>query len=345
MREKTTTIYDIAKEAGVSSATVSRVLTNSANVSRDKREAVERLIEKYQFRPNTLARGLSNTRTMTLGLIVADIRNPYYSALAVECEKAASRLGYTVLLCNALSDRDLEDQNLEKLYDQRADAIIQIGCRADDLISDPDYVAHVNRVGRTIPFVTTGKLDGVQHGRVSIDFAAAMGQVFDYLVSLGHTAIALIGGRKQVRSTYDMWQHYIYLLGRHGLTLREEYVLDGDYSDEGGYRCMNELLGLEAPPTAVIAINDYAAVGALKAASERGYKVPGDISLVGFDNTFLSEIVTPRLTTVDYQYPDFGRKLVNAAVYAIEHGRSAEECLIHPRLIVRDSCARPKPKN
>jgi DNA-binding LacI/PurR family transcriptional regulator len=339
---KTRTIYDIAKEAGVSSATVSRVLTKNTNVSDEKRRIVMELVEKYQFQPNALAKSLNEAQTKVLGLIAADIRNPYYSALTAECEKAANDFGYTILLCNALNQRELEDANLEKLFSKRVDAIIQLGCRADDLISDQEYAAHVRRITKTTPYITTGKLDGVRCSSVSIDYAEAMRLVFEYLVSLGHTEIAFIGGRKNVLSTHKMWRQYIYLLGKYSLSLREDYFLEGNYNSSGGYNCACKLLELKKPPRAVIAVNDFAAVGALRVITELGHKVPDDFSLISFDNTFLSRLTLPNLTTADYDYPTFGLKLVEAALEAIREKNSTVHYLIKPRLIIRNSCAPPK---
>ena len=338
---KEITIYDIAQEAKVSPATVSRVLTNSAHVSAEKRNSVEALIQKYKFRPNAMARGLSDTKTHLLGIQVADIRNPYYAALAVECEKAASRRGYLTLLCNALSDKKLEDANLEKLYEQRVDAIIQIGCRADDLVSDPSYVSHVNRISRQIPFIITGKLDGANCYRLNIDDVKGMSMVMNYLFSLGHKKIALIGGRKNVKSTYDKRQQYVYLLGKNDLDFREDYIQAGNYSEKDGYRCMMNLLQIHPVPTAVIAVNDPTAVGALKAALNHGLSVPKDLSIISFDHTFLSEIATPRLTSIDYDYPFFGQSLIDIAIRAIEKEDIPREQLITPTLVFGESCAPP----
>ncbi|MCH4239283.1 MAG: LacI family transcriptional regulator [Oscillospiraceae bacterium] len=336
---KSITIYDIASEAGVSPATVSRVMTKSAGVSESKRRAVEHLIQKYEFRPNALAKSLSNTHTHILGLLVADIRNPYFAALAVECEKAANRRGYTVMLCNVLNDNALEDSNLEKLYEQRVDAIIQAGCRVDDLVTDTQYAAHVNRVSRTIPFITTGKLDGTDCYCLNIDDTKGMKIIIDYLVSLGHRRIAMIGGENRKESTYEKWRQYIYLMGKNDLVFRDDYLQEGSYSEKSGYRCMNRLLDLDIVPTAVIAVNDFTAVGALKAAAERGVRIPQDISVISFDNTFLSEISAPKLTTIDYNYKLFGEKLVDTAIGAVEHRDIPKKQLITPSLVVRDSCA------
>jgi LacI family transcriptional regulator len=339
MAEQDVTIYDIAKEAGVSPATVSRVLTSSARVSESKRARVEEVIRKHDFRPNAVARGLS-TSTRLLGLMTADIRNPYYATLAVECEKAANEQGYTVLLCNILSDKDIEVAHLEKLSAQRVEAIIQIGCRVDDLVSDPAYVERVNRVAKNIPFIVSGKLDGTDCYTVRIDHACSMRLVMDYLVSLGHRDIALFGGERRVQSTFEKIQQYIYLLGAHGLEFRSDYVLEGNYADSGGYDCMNRLLRHSRRPTAAIAINDYSAVGAMRAAFELGVEVPGDISIVSFDNTFLSDAIIPKLSSVDYNYPEFGRTLIETAIRATGDNPLPKQQFIMPHLVVRDSSAR-----
>ncbi|MDR1970839.1 MAG: LacI family transcriptional regulator [Treponema sp.] len=338
--EQGLTIYDIAREAGVSPATVSRVMTNNARVSQAKRIAVERVIAKYDFKPNALARGLS-TSTRILGLMTADIRNPYYATLAVECEKAANEQGYTVLLCNAFNDKALEDAHLEKFYAQRVEAIIQIGCRVDDLVSDPAYTRHINRIAPVIPFITTGKMDDADCYSLRIDDGEAMKIVMDHLVSLGHREIAFFGGEKRVKSTYDKWQQYIYLLGVHGLSFRDEYLQEGDYNESGGYDCFKRLLNCQRIPTAAIAVNDYSAVGALRAAHEQGLSIPASLSLISFDNTYLSEVVIPRLSTVDYNYPDYGRELVDLAIRASRREPLPRLQFIKPRLVIRDSCAPP----
>jgi DNA-binding LacI/PurR family transcriptional regulator len=333
------TIYDIAREAEVSPATVSRVLTNNARVSEKKRMAVETLIQKYNFQPNAQARSLSDTRTKSLGIMVADIRNQYYATLAVECEKAANKRGYTILLCNILSNKELENANLEKLYAQRVDAIIQIGCSTDDLVSDSDYATRVNRVSQTIPFITTGNLDGTDCYCLNINEAEGMRLVFEYLIELGHREIALIGGEKWDRATHKRWEQYIYLLGVNQLPFHADYVKESGFTEAGGYDCLQRLLQGNSRPTAIIARNDYCAVGALRAAHEHGLSIPGDLSLISFDNTFLAEIVSPRLTSVDYNYAKFGEALVELAINAAGNHTIPKHSLITPQLILRDSCA------
>ena len=208
MEKETISIYTIAKEAGVSPATVSRVLTGNAKVSEEKKSKVEALIRKYDFRPNALARGLSSVETKMIGLMVSDIRNPFYATMAVECEKAANENGYLLLLCNSLGSNEMEVSYLEKFSGQRVDAIIQIGGKVDELVSDTSYVENINRVANTTPILITGKLDGADCYQVNIDEGQSMELLMQFLIENGHQDIALMGGRDNVKSTLDKRLRY-----------------------------------------------------------------------------------------------------------------------------------------
>lgn len=191
---KKITIYDIAREAGVSPATVSRVLTGNAGVRSDKYEAVQALISKYNFRPNALARGLSETRRKVIGIIMADVRNAYYANLFFACEQAARKAGYSLLLENSLGQQEIEEAQLGLMEEQRVDAIILVGGRADDLHSNEAFVEKVNQVSNSIPIILTGKLDGTSCYQVRIDAIKTMDLVMEHLLDLGHEDIALLGG-------------------------------------------------------------------------------------------------------------------------------------------------------
>lgn len=336
---KVITIYDIAKEAGVSAATVSRVLTNNANVRKEKKDKVQNLIEKYNFKPNAMARGLADTKRRVIGIVAADVRNPYYAELFVACENAAREAGYTVLLCNSQGITKWESQQLSMLQEQRVDAVIQLGGRADDLVSDPEYVEKVNQMISNIPLVVTGKLDGTQCYQVQIDAEKAAELVVEHLAGLGHKRIAFVGGRQDVASTYVKHRKYVELCKKHQIEYRQEYVVDGDYSYESGYTGMNYLTELEDVPTAVIAINDYTAAGVMRSATDHGYRIPKDLSVVSYDNTSLTELLTPKLTSVDYDYEMLGRRLVDTAIAAVQKSMIPLCQRIMPTLVVRESSA------
>lgn len=338
---KAITIYDIAKESDVSPATVSRVLTNNARVSAEKKEKVQAVINKYNFKPNALARGLVDTKRKVIGIIVADIRNPFYSELFVACEQAAQERGYTVILCNSFGEQEKEEFQLEKLEEQRVDAIILAGGRVDDLNSNEEFVELVNNVTNTIPVIITGKLDGTNCYQVHIDAIKSMDLVLEYLFSLNHQEIAIVGGRKNVLSTFDKIQRYKQLLSKHQIKFRPEFVDNfGHYDSENGYKRMAELLDNEIIPTAVIAINDFTASGAINCIYDKGYRIPEDISVVSYDNTFISDVMTPKLTGIDYNYAEYGEKLIETCIAAIEKAAVPRIQFIEPRLIVKDSCVK-----
>lgn len=335
---KIITIYDIAREAGVSASTVSRVLTNSARVRPDKKQRVLELVEKYNFKPNALAKGLSDTRSNIIGILTADIRNPFYAELFVSCEQAAQECGYTVLLANTLGETVREREMLQMLKGQQAEAIIQIGGRVDDLSSDTEYVELVNQVMANTPVIITGKLDGSQCHMVRIDQKLTMDLLMEHLLSLGHQRIALVGGDMGVLSTYEKFLRYKQILKEHGIPFDPALISEtGSYNEKSGYELMEKMFARGVVPTAVIAINDSTAAGILRSILERGYSVPGDISLVSYDNTTLTELMIPKLTSIDYNYAQFGRLLIQTALAAIDKTPVDRLQVVTPKLVVRES--------
>jgi DNA-binding LacI/PurR family transcriptional regulator len=341
------TIYDIAKEAGVSPATVSRVLTGSAGVSEVKRTAVDRLIKKYEFRPNAAARSLHRGVNI-LGIMAEDIRNPYNAALEVECEKAANKLGYTILLCNVLDDAEVFKANLENFYAQRVGAIIQIMGILDRLVSTARYRDTLIRVAKTIPLISTGECQNFPQKAkgfysLRIDEAIGMRLVLDYLISLGHRKIAYIGHNTLPEN--DTHERYLEFTRYHtasGMRLRKEYIATNEVGNNDDiFRILRD----KNRPSAIVVISDYTAVQVTAAIRGVGLSIPQDISLVSFDNTFIAEAMYPKLTSVEYDYQEFGRLLVENAIAASEGSKLPKVRFIAPRLIVRDSCAPPPAVN
>lgn len=333
-------IYRIAKEAGVSPATVSRVLTHNARVSDEKRLKVEELIKKYDFKPNAMARGLSNTKSKIIGLLAPDIRNPFYATLAIECERAASERGYILLLSNSLSNMEMEEYHLQKMFELRVDALILMGGKVDELVSDEDYVEKMNQIADTTPVVITGKLDGSDCYQVNIDETQATDILMEYLIQNGHRNICIMGGRKNVNSTYTKRIRYRSVLRKYGIPFRPEYVVETTgYSIECGYEAMNSMFESNIEfPSAVIAINDFTALGIIQSIREHSLRIPEDISVASFDNTFIANSCMPRLTSVDYNYAKFGDVLVETAISALEGNNPHRLQLIAPELIIRESC-------
>ncbi|WP_130837819.1 LacI family DNA-binding transcriptional regulator [Lachnoclostridium sp. Marseille-P6806] len=314
-------IYQIASEAGVSSATVSRVMSGNPHVSEEKRRRVEEVIRRYDYRPNALAQGLTMARTRIIGVVAADVQNPYYAQIVATLGRRIDELEYSALIFNTFGSAELEVRGLQKMFDIRADAIILMGGRSDRLVTDPDYADLINRISDTVPVVTTGKVDGARVHQVCIDEMLGVDLAMEHLFSLGHRHIAMLGGRSDVKSTYEKRARYRSVLRSRGITYRERYVIDSDYNMSGGYRGMNELFASNigrTMPTAIMAINDFSAVGVVHAIRERGLSVPEDMAVLSFDNTFLTETALPQLTSVGYDYEVFGRALADTAIDLVE---------------------------
>ena len=339
MAKERVNIYTIAREAGVSAATVSRVMTNNAKVSREKRERVEAVIRKYGYAPNALAQGLSTAKTHTIGLMIADISSPFYTTLATACEKAANQSGYMLMILSSLGDYELEKRQLVKMYEQQVDAIVVIGGRIDHVSADEEYVELLNRLASTTPVIATGRLPGADTKQVCLDEERCMDLVMEHLIGLGHQRIAMIGGRRKAKSTFEKRMRYRAMLRENGIGGREEYILETeDYGNESGYARMKQLIrsGGELP-TAVVAINDYTASGIIRALHEAGIRVPEDIAVTAFDDTYLSSAVTPPLTSAGCDYTEFGRILINTAIRASNEEEVPEKQVIPVHLTIRES--------
>ncbi len=337
--EKKITIYDIARETGVSPSTVSRVLTGAKGVSDAKRQLVQSIIDKYNFRPNALARGLSETRRKAIGIIMADVRNPFFAQLFVECERFARQAGYSLLLENSLARQEIEESQLMFMEEQRVDAVILVGGGVDDLHSNSRFIDVVNRVNNSIPVILTGRLDGTSCHQVRIDAIKTMDLVMEYLLELGHTKIAIVGGTEDVTASFEKRKRYLQILSRYHITVPSQYYETyGGYDYESGYALTERLLSLSDVPTAIIGINDSAAIGAINCIREHGLDVPGDISVIGYDNTSLCNMSVPKLTSIDYNYDNFAETLIDTVegIYASKDIPPLQ--LIEPRLVIRDSC-------
>lgn len=339
MAKERANIYTIAKEAGVSPATVSRVLTNNARVSEEKRKKVCDVIQKYGYTPNALAQGLSTAKTHTIGLLLANISSPFYATVATECEKVADKMGYLLLMLTSLSNYTLEAKQLRKLYEQQVDAILVVGGRIDHITVDEEYVELINRINKTTPIVSTGRPAGAGNCKVGLDEGGSMNLAMEYLFELGHKKIALIGGRRDARSTLEKHISYRSMLRQRGIEYQENYVFESiDYSNQSGYQCMKRLLQQKDRPTAVVAINDYTAAGVIRAVYDAGMRIPEDISVIAFDNTYLSAALTPMLTSVGTNYSEFANHLVHAAIRSSEMGIAQEDYVVPVGLTVRNSC-------
>ncbi len=338
MGNETITVYDIAREAGVSPATVSRVLTGNAKVSEDKRNRVQEIIKKYDFEPNSIARSLSKQESKTIGMIVPDIRNPFYSTLFVDCEMEATRCGYNMILCNTINEIASEGGQLRNLMEKRVDAIIQVGGSVDEVTPDPLYIELVDKVSKKIPTVIAGELEGANVYRIIPEATHGMNELLAYLSGLGHKEIAFIGGRASVIPTLKKQQALIRFLQDQNLPFYKEFMIEADYSIEAGYIAARKLLKLDHLPTAIIAVNESVAMGIIRALSEKRLRVPEDISVIGYDDTFYSEMISPPLTCISYNLKAYAQAIMETIMQIINKKETEKIKYIPTYLTVRSSC-------
>jgi DNA-binding LacI/PurR family transcriptional regulator len=326
------TIYDVAKQAGVSISTVSRVLNNTGRISEKTRKRVLQVMEKLHYQPSMVASALTGKRTRTIGLVIPDVANPFFSEIARKVEDRGRELGFNVLMCNTDNNPDTEEMYLSLLKQKSVDGII-IGTTTknyqvlNELLEEHFPIA---LIAQDIPELA---IDVV---RVD-DFLGGY-QAVSHLVSLGHKKIAIVLGNLSRTSDKYRLQAYRQVMEEHGLGYDERLVVYTDYSMEDGKRVALELLQSPLRPTAIFACFDSLAVGVYQAAKEIGLRIPDDLSVVGFDNTILATIVDPPLTTIAQPIDEMGRQVVDLIIREIEGEKSTKQRMIlPPELIVRES--------
>jgi LacI family transcriptional regulator len=332
------TVYDIAREANVSVATVSRVLNNTAPVKKSTREKVLQIIDKYQFQPNALARSLLKKETGTIGMIMPDISNPFFPEVFLGAETEAKAKGYTFLLCNTAGDHERESEYLRTLIEKRVDGIIYMGGRINTASCAPALVKEVTDVASKIPVVlVNGQLPGRQLTRVATDEYKGAQLATQHLIDLGHRDIGFIGGGHAMTTTLQKVKAFQAQLEQNGIPFRPEWVLHDSFSMTSGRELMTQLLQRKERPTAVFCVNDFTAIGAMKAIIEHGFRVPDDFSIVGFDDTPLAASIIPELTTVSQRSHELGRTAVQVLTKLLNKEKVKKVTMLEPELIVRQS--------
>ncbi|ANY71080.1 LacI family transcriptional regulator [Paenibacillus sp. BIHB 4019] len=335
---KQVTIYDIAKEAKVSVATVSRVLNDTAPVKGSTRAKIEELIQKYNFQPNAMARSLLKKETGIIGVIVPDLTNPFFPEVFAGAEEEGQQSGHTFLLSNSIGDYAKESEYLSIMREKRVDGVIFLGGRINLKNCDEHLVQELVQHASIIPTVlVNGGLRNTNLIRVATDEAVGTALAVRHLTQLGHTEIGFIGGESHMTTTSIKLRAFRKTMKDEGLEIRENWLLPDSFSIDSGKRQMLKLLDMEERPTAVFCVNDYTAIGAIKAATEAGLTIPTDISIVGFDDIPLAHHFIPELTTVSQQAHELGRMAVQVLKAIMKKEKVKQLTSLAPQLIVRQS--------
>ena len=298
------TIRDVAREAKVSTATVSHVLNKTGQVSQKTRRQVLSVVRRLGYFPNAHARNLAWRSSRTLGMIVSDIENPFFPEIIKSFEARARQLGYEVILSDTNYDPSLMRRATEKMLEQHVRGVAVMTSEAS--------LPLIHEIARRRIAVTFLDLGPVQKyvSNMRIDYSSGVQQVVEHLFQLGHRRMIFAGQRPGLKSNIARREAFVECMKARGLDPGPN--LTGNLRFDGGMAAALAILKLNPRPTAVVAVNDLTAVGLIKGFTQAGLRVPEDISVTGFDNTHLAEYITPSITTVDIHRDWLGRMAADA---------------------------------
>ncbi len=329
------TILDVAKLAGVSTATVSRVINSPETVRPQTREKVTRAMKTCNYKYNSLARGFATKQTNTIGLIIPTINNPIFAESTRGVQDYADQRKTQVILGNTYYQYDQEKTLVKTLREKQVDGLIitTTNPRGNILkiLADENYpFVLLYSTIKTGPFWAVG-IDNYRGGY----------KVTDHFISLGHRRIGMVAGNFSISDrSFHRWHGYRQCLLDHGIAYDKKLLIQTDYSLTEGQGSVKTLLSLADPPTAIFCSNDYLALGAMKGARELGLKLPKDLSIVGFDDIEIASFVIPALTTIRQPAYEMGKLGAELLFQRMENPATPTQRMLDTELIVRDSTAR-----
>ncbi len=332
------TLEDIAHLSGVSRSTVSRVLNTDVNVKEETRKKVQAIINSYNFQPNLAARGLATGRTNVIGVVIPAsvsviFTDPYFPLLLQGVSAVCNTREYSVMLW--LAEPEYERRMISRiLHNGLVDGVVI----ASIPINDPMIQSLIES---KMPFVLVGRHPTVDVNYLDVDNLKAGQKATKHLINLGYKRIATITGLQNQVSGYDRYQGYLNALQESGIPIKPELIVEGNYTEDGGYAAMQKLIKYK--PDAVFAASDMMAFGAMQALKEANLKIPDDVALVGFDDLPASAKTVPPLTTIRQSVFQMGSKAAEFLINLIDNGtNSTHEVILGTELIVRESCGASK---
>lgn len=325
-------IKDVARLAGVSISTVSRVVNNSAGVAENKKEAVLKAMSALNYKPNSFAKALVSRRSNTLGLVVGDLGDPFFALLMKGVENVANTHDRQLLISSGHHNPEQEKRAIRSLIDRHCDAIIVHSKALTDyqvmeLLEPQPASVLVNR-----------KIQGLEERCVYLDNYDAGRKATEYLLKSGHRRIAFLSRDTDIDDAVDRCKGYQEALISQGIIPDSQLIIKGQANEEGGYKATMELLERNTEFTAIFAYNDTMAAGCLSALREKKVQVPNDVSVIGFDDVLLASFLNPRLTTVKYPIEAMGESAAKMALQLCDgEDFSPLSNKFDPQLVIRDS--------
>ncbi|EOW0280426.1 TPA: substrate-binding domain-containing protein [Vibrio cholerae] len=327
------TMKDIARLAGVSTSTVSHVINKSRFVSDEIAERVNNAAQQLNYAPSALARSLKMNRTKTIGMLVTTSTNPFFGEVVKGVERSCYHQGYNLILCNTEGDNQRMKASINTLLQKRVDGLLLMcstleGERLDVFDRYPDIPIVVMDWG-PILFAS----DKIQDNSLQGGYMAAK-----HLIECGHKEIGCITGpliRHQAQMRYEGYKR---ALAEAGIAINPDWIVESDFECEGGYQAFEKLYQRGKLPCALFVSNDMMAMGVIQAASQRGLRVPDDLSLIGYDDVHIAKFMTPALTTIHQPKYRLGKAAVDTLLYRLENpDTTAQVVQLEPTLVVRNS--------
>ena len=333
------TIRDVAREAGVSVATVSRVLNNSGPVGGETRRRILEVAAALRYTPDSAARSLITRRTNTIGILLPDLYGEFFSEVIRGIDATAQRGGYHLLVSSSHNDKGALEAAMRAMRG-RVDGLV---------VMSPDVDAHalVANLADTTPVVLLNcDVEGTAFDSLNIDNFGGASAMVTHLLGRGHRRIAFVGGSERNHDAAERLRGYRATLSAAGIAPKPEWERAGDFTEAGGYRAATEVIALDPRPTAIFAANDSMAIGALSALREAGIQVPGDVVVVGFDDIPIARYMSPPLTTVHVEINELGERATRMLLQAVEEKNQhvkVQETL-PTALVIRESCGGTVPR-
>lgn len=323
---------DVARLAGVSNATVSRVMSDKPHVRPEVRERVWRAVQELGYRPNRVARSLRAQTSRIIGLIISDIQNPFFTSVVRAIEDVAHRQGFSIILCNSDEDPGKEQLYLDLMHDENVAGIILCPTREDN--------ANLQKYPLDgIPLVTLDRrLVNIDTDGILLDNIESTRAMVRHLIQNGYRRIGAVIGTSDFTTGRERREGYVMALAAHGIPFEPELLIQVSPKEAEGYRATEKLLRLAEPPTAVFAGNNLLTLGALKAIRAHNLRIPQDIALAGFDEMPWSSLVEPGITVVEQPTYELGRTAAEVLLRRLETpSRPTREVVLKGKLILRES--------
>ena len=327
------TLRDIAKEAGVSTTTISRALNNKPDVSSKTKDKIIKIAKNLGYTPNLLAKSLRSKKSKTIGVVLADISNPFFSAVAKGVENAARKKSYSIILCNTDEEYEKEEEALQVLVEKRVDGLLITPVQKE-------YKDILRIKEQKIPLVLVGRhFDTIGTNSVVSDDSLGGFLATEYLIKKGHRKILYISGPLHISSASERLNGYKEALKKYKISFKKKLVRGYTAKMDEAYMLMRKLLKEKLDFTAIFTFSDFLAFGIMKALREEKLKIPDDVAVVGYDDIEFSSILEIPLTTVHMPKYRLGMEGTNMLIDEIEGKNSGkpQKLVIKPELIVRES--------